>query len=155
MTPLFLYELLGYLTWWFGAKTAEKYTPWYVDVGVAVGGAYLINRYIPRWGTRQAAVWTGRMVAKPISYAAASRAGLAVRAATWASVVNTAKYAGAIGAGYVIGAVGGTLISGAIWGDEGTQHALDFYTGKGKYGEYFDIVGNVDTIWNAYFSGNP
>ena len=74
-------------------------------------------------------------------------------AATRSLAGTAGLYVSAATAGYMIGAVAGTAIAHGIWGDSGARHALDFYTGQGKYGEYFDIVGNVNTIFNAYHSG--
>lgn len=62
-----------------------------------------------------------------------------------------ATYAGALTAGYVLGAVVGTGVSYHIWGDEGADHAIDFYTGQGDHEGYFDIGGNLDKIISHYF----
>ena len=88
---------------------------------------------------QRAATWTGRGVVRGSTWAYGSRAGLAARGA----VATSAMYAAAIGAGYAIGATAGVAISQAVWGDEGAQDALDLYTGKVSWDEYWDTVGNI------------
>lgn len=58
---------------------------------------------------------------------------------------------GAVGLGLAAGTVAGTAVSTAFWGEEGKQHATDFYSGRGDYGSYFDIAGNFNTVWEHYF----
>lgn len=85
-------------------------------------------------------------------WAPAIKAGVVGTVATTA-VTTTATVAGAavtavapIAAGYAIGATTGTIIANEVWGEEGAEHALDFYTGQGNYSEYFDVTGNISTI---------
>jgi len=156
MNPVLAYEALGYATWWGLSQPAEKVLPWYVEVPAAVGGAALANRY--NLGTRAAAVRTGQYVwgvtGKALGHAGRYAAGTRAAVATRAAAFTVASYTAAVAAGYVIGAVVGTAVSHAIWGKSGSQTSMDFYTGKGKYGEYFDIVGNVQTIYNALHQGD-
>lgn len=165
MLPVIVYEGIGYLMIWQGQKAAEKFTPWYIDAGIVLGTGYSSSRgYVIGRHMQPVAQALGRHTVGAISkiaQAVASPGRMAVSRMPKriplpsASLAATAgMYVSAATAGYMIGAVAGTAIGHTIWGDSGARHALDFYTGQGKYGEYFDIVGNVNTIYNAYQSGN-
>lgn len=162
MLPVIVYEGIGYLVIWQGQKHAERYTPWYVDAGIVLGTGYsqargfAIGRSLQSASiaigraTERAVLATGRHAVSAGRLAAASRSGAAARGL----LATAGMYMSAVTAGYMIGAVVGTAISSHLFGKQGARHAIDFYTGDGKYGEYFDIVGNVNTIYNAYHSGN-
>ena len=111
-----------------------------------------------RWGATQlgrgahAGVRAGATGVRAMSVRGA--AGFVGKARLPTVAVTTASYAGAVAVGYTIGAVAGTAVSGALFGKQGARHALEFYTGKGKYGEYFDIVGNFNTVFNALKQGD-
>ena len=85
-------------------------------------------------------------VVKPLTVGAVVRAGgSAATTVAGSTVVSTVVAPVALGA--AIGAVAGTAISQEVWGEEGAQDAIDFYTGQADYGAYFDVVGNVETIY--------
>lgn len=162
MIPVIVYEGIGYLIIWQGQKAAEKITPWWVDAGIVLGTGYSSSRgYVIGKHMQPIATAVGRHSVGAVrmaaqSAASAGRAGVATARNPLARglAATAGMYVSAAAAGYMIGAVAGTAIAQGIWGDSGARHALDFYTGQGKYGEYFDIVGNVNTIFNAYHSGN-
>lgn len=158
--------------------TVDPFLPWYLDFPSDMAIGYLAGwRGFPvKWATwggqpikhfnpfNWVARHTGRLTHAGVRRGAVAGRGLvrsAARAA-WKRVparvtfVNpvVAVYTSAVALGYTIGAVIGTGISQVVWGDEGARHALDFYTGKGKYGEYFDIVGNFNTVYNALKQGD-
>lgn len=54
-----------------------------------------------------------------------------------------AKAAGAVAAGYVIGATVGTGLAYVIDGDRGVDNAIDLYTGKVSWAQYWDTVGKA------------
>ncbi len=160
--PLVAYEGIGYLTLWQLNEQAEKYTPWYVEALVALGLGYSSSRgFIIGTTSRRIAERTGMAVAnttvRAFNASTAAVRGLGATrpvVATRGLAATAGMYVSAAGLGYAIGAVAGTAISQVAFGKSGARHALDFYTGKGKYGEYFDVVSNVNTIYNAYF-GTP
>lgn len=86
---------------------------------------------------------TAKIVSIPARFLAADL-GIPVASAILGSTTATVGAAGMLG--YATGATAGTIISHQIWGDKGAQDALDFYRGKGKHDEYFDIGGNIQTI---------
>ena len=151
----------GGLAWALGKEQADRFTPWYVDVAGDAAVAYLLAWEKTRPYMKGISRATGRGVhalgrhgARAAyhsgSRALATRGGMATR---W--VAGTAAlYTSAVAVGYTIGAVAGTAISQQLFGKEGARLALDFYTGKGKYGEYFDIVGNFNTVYNALKQGD-
>lgn len=155
---MWYHPVTGGIIWAFGKeKGVDPFTPWYVDVAGDVTIAYLIGWDKTRPYLKNVARHTGRGAhalarhgARASARAAATRGGLAMR---W--VAGTAAlYTSAVAAGYAIGAVAGTAISQHLFGKTGAQHAMDFYTGNGKYGEYFDIVGNFNVVWNALKQGD-
>ncbi len=155
---MWYHPVTGAIIWAAGKeKGVDPFTPWYVDVAGDVTIAYLTGWDKTRPYLKNVARQTGRGAhslvrhgARASARAAATRGGLAMR---W--VASTAVlYTSAVAAGYAIGAVAGTAISHRLFGRTGAQHALDFYTGKGKYGEYFDIVGNFNTVFNALKQGD-
>ena len=147
--------------------TVDKHLPWYLASGsdMALGYIAATRSFGPfgnpfNWaaqhvgrmthvGVRRAA-FAGRHVVR----GAASRAWARVPARITFSAGTVALYASAVAVGYAIGAVVGTGISQVLFGDRGARHAIDFYTGNGKYGEYFDIVGNFNTVYNALKQGD-
>lgn len=66
-------------------------------------------------------------------------------------IATTPALLGAVGAGLVLGVAAGASISGAIWGPEGSEMAMDFYSGRGDHAGYFDISGNFGQVWSHYF----
>lgn len=141
---------------------------WKLDVAIAVVGSSLPQSLGGRLtqAVGRGTVRAGPTVLRGIYRASARAIGwgaktgvrvylgeTALMTALRSAVAGTAVYLSAVTLGYMIGAVGGTYVSGQLFGEEGKRHALDFYTGKGKYGEYFDITHNVGTIYNAYFGG--
>lgn len=136
---------------------------WKLDIAIAVMGSSLPQSITGRLtevvgrGTVRSAPTVMRALysatVRSIGWGARTRVGLAAGTALRTAAAGAASMMGAITVGYMIGAVGGTYVSGQLFGEKGKRHALDFYTGKGKYGEYFDIRHNVGTIYNAYFGG--
>jgi hypothetical protein len=151
----------GTLAWGTAKKATEPYTPWYFDVGTDAAVVYL-----SLWDkTRPFMTSTARTTGRGIHALGRHGARAAVRtggriAATRVAahsrwVAGTAAlYTASVAVGYSIGAVVGTAVSGQLFGPRGTKLALDFYTGQGKYGEYFDIVGNFNTVFNALKQGD-
>ncbi len=162
MLPVIVYEGIGYLMIWQGQKAAEKLTPWYVDAGIVLGTGYsgsrgmVIGKHMKPVATAVGRHTVGAVSKAAQAVASGGRAGVATARNPLARglAATAGMYVSAATAGYMIGAVAGTAIAQGIFGDSGARHALEFYTGQGKYGEYFDIVGNVNTIYNAYRSGN-
>lgn len=136
---------------------------WKLDIAIAVMGSSLpqsltgrLTETIGRGTVRSAPTVLRqiyRLAARGIGWGARSRVGIAAGAALRSASLGAASFLSAISVGYMIGAVAGTAVSGQLFGEQGKRHALDFYTGRGKYGEYFDIRRNVGTIYNAYFGG--
>lgn len=91
-----------------------------------------------------ALIWTPAV--KPWGVGAAIRAGGTVATTVAGSTVVSTVIA-PVALGYAIGAVVGTAIANEVWGEEGAQDAIDFYTGQADYGAYFDVAGNLQTIY--------
>lgn len=146
MLPVWVYRVIAAGAASVGMHLA--FDNWKIEAAVAMTVAGLPPSYQKAMvqGVGRGTVWTLKRVA--VTGAKASRAGLG-----WAAGTRVAVGASALTAGYMIGAVGGIAISQKIWGDRGARHAMDFYTGKGKYGEYFDVVTNTSSLLNYYFSG--
>lgn len=159
MFPIWVYRAVG-----AGSSAAGTHTifdNWKVEVAIAVGGSFLprsiADRFIVEIG--KTVLHRAPLAARTVAIHSARAIGwvgqkTGITAALTRSLVATTSVVASITVGYMIGAVAGTFIAGKIWGKSGQRHALDFYTGKGAYGEYFDIVGNVNTIYNAYFGGS-
>lgn len=153
---------IGYLAAWKGIEGWNwkwQKGRWYsANRGklMRVGTGKFYNPF--RWGATQlgrgahAGVRAGVTGVRAMSVRGA--AGLVGKARLPTVAVTTASYASAVAVGYTIGAVAGTAVSGALFGKQGARHAIDFYTGQGKYGEYFDIVGNFNTVFNALKQGD-
>lgn len=159
---MWYHPVTGGIVWAAGKeKGVDPFTPWYVDVAGDVAVAYLLGWDKTRPYLTGVARLTGRNVHtlgrqgaragfKLGSRALATRGGLVMK---WAAS-TAALYTSAVVAGYAIGAVAGTAISQHLFGKQGARHALDFYTGQGKYGEYFDIVGNFNVVFNSLKQGD-
>lgn len=83
-----------------------------------------------RGATWTAAKWSVANVLRPIGL------GMATAAANVARVVVLP-----IVTGYVIGATAGTWISGKLFGESGKQDALELYSGKVSWDQYWSTVG--------------
>jgi len=84
-----------------------------------------------RAATWTAIRWSTTNVARPILI------GLTTAAVNVARVVLLP-----IATGYVIGAVAGTLVSEQFWGESGREHAIQLYTGRVSWDEYWSTVGD-------------
>ena len=141
---------------------AEKHTPWWLDASIVVaagidGGR---NQYLGK-ATQKTAQGLGRGIVRGSGWALRTGGrGLASATKTRAVAaggrftIAASAVAAQVAVGYTIGAVAGTAISGHLFGKSGARHALDFYTGQGDYGAYFDVVTNTSSLLNHYFSGN-
>tara|TARA_Y100000589_G_scaffold219210_1_gene206931 strand:+ start:455 stop:946 length:492 start_codon:yes stop_codon:yes gene_type:complete len=159
---LWYHAATGGLLWALAKdKGTDRFTPWYVDVGGDVAVAYLLywdkTRPFMHGVARMSgkgAHHLGRQAARAAwTHGARAGVGVANRGLLFAQSTFV-LYTSAVAAGYAIGAVAGTAISQHLFGKQGARHALDFYTGKGKYGEYFDIVGNFNVVFNALKQGD-
>lgn len=88
-----------------------------------------------RGATTTAIRWTTTSVIRPIAI------GMFTAAANVARVVALPLITG-----YAIGAFVGTVISEQIWGEEGKKNALELYTGKVSWADYWETVGEGITI---------
>lgn len=147
--------------------TIDKRLPWYLSSGtdMAIGYIASVKSFGPfgnpfNWTARHvgrlthAGVRRGSIAGRHVVRGAARSAWAGVSARASFTAGTLALYTSAVAVGYAIGAVVGTGVSQALFGDRGARHAIDFYTGQGKYGEYFDIVGNFNTVYNALKQGD-
>lgn len=161
MLPLWFFRGIGGGV--LAGGTHLLFDDWKLDVAIAVMGSSLpqsltgrfteaVGRTTVRAGPKVVRA-TYSLVARAIGWGSRTRVAVAVGTAARTAATVASLYLSAITAGYVIGAVGGTILSEQLFGEQGKRHALDFYTGKGNYGEYFDIRTNTSVIYNAYFGG--
>jgi len=128
---------------------AEPFMPWYLELGTDALTCYLIG-----WKrTRPYMIGAARKTGAGVHHLVRGGAARAAPHARWLAG-TAALYASAVVAGYAIGATVGTALSGKLFGKQGARQAMKFYTGQGKYGEYFDIVGNFNTVYNALKQGD-
>lgn len=158
MIHLWYHAATGGLVWAAGKEQVDRFTPWYVDIAGDAAVAYLLGWKKTRPYMTGIARVTGRS-----THALGRHAARAVYSSTARAVTSSgarwlagtaAIYTSAVAVGYAVGAVAGTAVSQHLFGKQGARHALDFYTGKGKYGEYFDVVGNFNTVFNALKQGD-
>lgn len=159
--PVWYHVATGSLILATGKEQVDRFTPWYVDIAGDATVTYLLGWKKTRPFMQGVARVTGKSahtLGRHAARAAWSHGGRAAGSAAtrgMAFVQGTfVLYTSAVAAGYAIGAVAGTAISQHLFGKQGARHALDFYTGQGNYGEYFDIVGNFNTVWNALKQGD-
>lgn len=136
-----------------GAGTAEAGVSVFIDDWKYEAAAAMLGGALSPRLTGAAITGLGRGTAWTLSTATRAAATSARVSLGWVASTRAAQVTSAAFAGYMIGAVVGTAISQHVWGARGARHAMDFYTGKGKYGEYFDVVTNTDSLLNYYFSG--
>lgn len=159
--PVWYHVATGSLILATSKEQVDRFTPWYVDIAGDATVTYLLGWKKTRPFMQGVARVTGKS-AHTLGRAgarAAWSAGTRVGASAGSRAMLFAQgtfvlYTSAVAVGYAIGAVAGTAISQHLFGKQGARHALDFYSGQGNYGEYFDIVGNFNTIWNALKQGD-
>jgi len=90
-----------------------------------------------RGATRTAVRWTATSVIRPIAV------GVGIATANVLRVVALPIITGG-----VIGATVGTVIAGQIWGEQGKRDALELYTGKVSWDEYWSTLDEgFSTLW--------
>ena len=119
--------------------------------------------YLEYWGTHNTIVLGGLTLAANAAYYSGGAGGTAALMAEYRlyaamaplvgayQIATTPALLGAVGVGAVLGVTAGASISGAIWGPEGSEKAMDFYSGRGDHSGYFDIAGNFGEVWSHYF----
>ena len=141
---------LGYFIWATAKEEGtDKFTPWYIDVGVDLTALGLASYEPTRGAMNFVARHTGRGAHGAVARSASALGRIAYPAAVrttnaaLASSGTIALYGSAVTAGYAIGAVVGTGISGALFGKSGARDAMDLYSGKVSINQYFDVVGSA------------
>ena len=98
--------------------------------------------YLDYWATHNLVVLGGLAMAADAAYISGAAGTLAATLAEYRlyaafapivgayQIATTPALLGAVGAGFVLGVTAGASISGAIWGPEGSEMAMDFYSGS-------------------------